>query len=88
MDSVVHPWFAVRLRNEAIGHVPTDEWLADTCGGGNYGEFGASVWYDSAEEARDALYGAELDTRDHVLVRLRVDPAGGNHYLTEDVAWP
>lgn len=82
------PWYAVRLRNEAIGGQPENEWLEDTCAGGSLAEFGRAVWFDSPEEARDALVSADLELSEFVLVRLQVDPEGGNHYLTEDVAWP
>lgn len=98
---VVRPWYAVKrfLTAEELGHeIPSFvvdgkcwTWLEDTCAGGSYSvEFGRTVWYDSAEEARDALVAAELELEVHGLVRLEVNPApdGGNHYLSQDVPWP
>lgn len=95
--AIVHDWFAVKLTREAwierageiVGTLTPLPWLEDTCAGGTYAdEFGRSVWYDTAIEARDAMFGAELELREHTLVRLQVNPDGGNHYLMTDVAWP
>jgi len=98
-SKVVHDWYAVKLTRAALvedlGEADADRcieagthWLEDTCASGTYDDFGRSVWFDTAEDARGALAAAEMDLVEHQLVRLRVNPDGGNHYLMEDVAWP
>lgn len=91
--------YAVRLTDEAmratVGPYHREGlqlWLEDDHEGGNYDdEFGRAIWYDSPGEALVALAGLddhEDVVGDHVLIRLDVDPRGGNHYLMTEVPWP
>lgn len=50
-------------------------------------EFGRSEWFDSSGEARAMIVAAGRDLAEHQLVRCAVDPAGGNHFLMDEVPW-
>lgn len=74
-------WYAVK-------RTQSQAWLVDTCAGGTYDlEFGSAVWYDEPDEAKLALIAAELDPREHTLVRLHTQPQT-NHYSMKELPWP
>lgn len=78
-------WYAVKLSRleDAVDH----GWLVDPFKGEYSPDFGASVWYDTAEDALFALEIAGLRVMDHQLVQLglRFDT---NHYSMTEVDWP
>jgi hypothetical protein len=80
-------WYAIKLArpSDALDH----GWLVDF---GPHGpeyssEFGASIWYDTAIEARHALERAGESIDEHKLVRLTIR-LDSNHYRMDDECWP
>lgn len=82
-------WYAVKLtpHDRAVDH----GWLVDlprTFGDvPDYSaDFGASIWYDSLNEAKEALQWSGMSLEDHRPVRLAIQ-ANTNHYSMDDATW-
>lgn len=77
-------WYAVKLLRErdAVHH----GWLVDPASQAYSSDFGASVWFDSIDEAVFALEANGLSIYDHGLVELRIR-LDSNHYRMTDVGW-